>query len=117
MLLSHKKEQVRVSCSEMDEPRACYTEWRKSEREKPILYTDIYTYIWNLEKWYWLTYLQERNVGADVENRFVDTLGGKGRGRNGETSLDIHTLACVEEIAGGKLLYNTGSRAWCLVMT
>ena len=47
MLISHKKEQVRVSCSEMDEPRACYTECSKSEREKQISY--INAYIWNLE--------------------------------------------------------------------
>ena len=36
-----------VSCSEMDEPRACYTEWSKSEREKQISY--INAYIWNLK--------------------------------------------------------------------
>ena len=34
VLLSHKKEWIRVSCSEVDEPRACYTEWSKSEREE-----------------------------------------------------------------------------------
>ena len=33
----------------MDEPRAYYTEWSKSEREKQILY--INAYIWNLERW------------------------------------------------------------------
>ena len=32
----------------MDEPRACYTERSKSEREKQIFY--INTYMWNLEK-------------------------------------------------------------------
>ena len=37
-----------VSSSEVDEPRACYTEWSKLEREKQILY--INTYVWNLEK-------------------------------------------------------------------
>jgi len=26
ILLSHKKEQIRVSCTEVDEPRDCYTE-------------------------------------------------------------------------------------------
>ena len=32
-----------VSWSEMDEPRACYTEWNNSEREKQIsLLTHIY---------------------------------------------------------------------------
>ena len=34
ILLSHKKEQMWVSWTEVDEPRACYTEWSKPEREK-----------------------------------------------------------------------------------
>ena len=37
-----------VSRSEVDDPRACYTEWSKSEREEQISY--INTHIWNLEK-------------------------------------------------------------------
>ena len=39
-----KKEQVGVSCSEVDEPRDCYTEWSKSEREKWISYINAYIY-------------------------------------------------------------------------
>ena len=31
-----KKEWIWVSSTEVDEPRACYTEWSKSEREKQI---------------------------------------------------------------------------------
>ena len=34
----------------VDEPKACYTEWSKSEKEKQILY--INAYIWNLEQLY-----------------------------------------------------------------
>ena len=34
ILLSHKKECIWVSSSEVDEPRAYYTEWSKSERGK-----------------------------------------------------------------------------------
>ena len=34
ILFSHKKEWVWVSSNKVDEPRACYTEWNKSEREK-----------------------------------------------------------------------------------
>ncbi len=34
--------------------------------------------MWNLERWYRLTYLQGRNRKADVENGRVDT-GGQGR--------------------------------------
>ena len=36
ILLSHKKEYIWVSSSEVDKPRACYTEWSKSDREKQI---------------------------------------------------------------------------------
>ena len=50
ILLSHKKECIRVSSNEMDEPRVYYTELSQSEREKQISYTN--TYIWNLERWY-----------------------------------------------------------------
>ena len=39
ILLSHKKEETWVSWSEMDEPRACYTDWNKSEREKRNIHT------------------------------------------------------------------------------
>ena len=34
-------------CSNMDGPRACHTEWSKSDREKQILYCIMY--MWNLE--------------------------------------------------------------------
>ena len=64
ILLSHKKECIWVRYNEVDEPRVCYTEWSKSEREKQISY--ISTYIWNLERWYWWTYLQGSNGNADV---------------------------------------------------
>ena len=73
ILLSHKKEWIWVSSNEVDEPRASYTEWSKSEREKQILH--INAYIWNLEKWYWWTSLQGRNGDADVENGLVHKVG------------------------------------------
>ena len=50
ILLSYKKECIWVSSNEVDEPRAYYTEWIKTEREKQISY--ISKYIWNLEIWY-----------------------------------------------------------------
>ena len=55
ILLSHKKERIWVSSNEVEEPRAYYTEWSKSEREQQILYININ--IWNLERWNWRTYL------------------------------------------------------------
>ena len=38
LFLSHKKEQIWGNSSVVDEPRACYTEWSKSGREKQIEY-------------------------------------------------------------------------------
>ena len=38
ILLTHRKEHIWVSANEVDEPRAYYTEWSKSEREKQIPY-------------------------------------------------------------------------------
>ena len=45
ILLSHIKEQIWVSFSEVDEPKACYTEWSKSENQ----ISQISAYIWDLE--------------------------------------------------------------------
>ena len=89
----------------------------KSERGKQVLYVN--TYIWNLEKWYWRTYLQRRKRDADV-NRLMDTEVGKGKGGvNWKRSIGIyiHTQPCVKLIASGKLLYSTGSSAQCSVIT
>ena len=60
----------------MDGSRDCHTEWSKSEREKQISY--INANMWNLEKWYRWTGLQGRNRDTDVENKHMDTKGGRG---------------------------------------
>ena len=69
ILLNHKKEHIWVSSNEVDEPRAYYTEWGKSEREKQISYSN--TYIRNLEKWYQRIYLQGSNGETDIENKLI----------------------------------------------
>ena len=84
-LLNHKKEWNWISCSDVDEPRASHTEWRKSETEKQISCTN--TYMWSLEKCYWWTYLQARNRDADVETGLVDTAGKERVGRPGRVAL------------------------------
>ena len=75
----------------MDEPRACYTEWSKSEKIKCIN-----TYEWNLKEWYWNN-LQGRNGDADVENGLGDTLGEGARGMNGESSINLYTLLVLDQ--------------------
>ena len=62
-------------------------EWSKSEREKQIPY--INACIWNLEKWYWWTYLQDRNRDTDVENGLVHTAGEEEGGASWEISTEM----------------------------
>ena len=57
--------------------------------------------MWNLEKWYRWTSLQGRNRDIDVENKHMDTKGGKGGGGDGggmnwEIGIDIYTLICIK---------------------
>ena len=88
ILLSYKKGHMWISSNDMDE----HTEWGKSEREKQISY--INTYIWNLERWYWGTYLQDSKGDADIENRLLNTEGeGKG-GINWESSTETYITIC-----------------------
>ena len=47
MLLNHKKECIWVSSSEVDEPRICYTDWSKSEKQSQIY---ILTHIYEIKK-------------------------------------------------------------------
>ena len=47
---------------------AYYTEWSKSERERQILY--INTYIWNLERRYWWSYMQGSKGDTDIKTDF-----------------------------------------------
>ena len=35
-ILSHKKEHIWINSNEVDEPRAYYTKWSKSKREKQV---------------------------------------------------------------------------------
>ena len=91
--LGHKKEHIWVSSNEVDEPRAYYIEWSKSERGKQLLY--INAYIENLERWHWWTHLQGSSGDAGMENRPVDTVGKGEGGVNSESSVETCILPCV----------------------
>ena len=86
LLVSHKRKEFESVLGEVDEPRVCHTEWSKLEREKQISYVN--TYIWNLEKWYWWTYLQESNGDTDIEDRLVDTMREEEGGANWERNVE-----------------------------
>ena len=91
-ILSCKKECIWVSSNEVDEPRAYFTEWSKSERERQILY--INAYIWNLEGWYWQSYMQGSKGDTDVNMRLLDSVEDKG-GMIWESSIKTCTLPYV----------------------
>ena len=58
-----------------------------SQKEKKWV-SYINTYMWNLERWYWWTYLQGSNGDADIENKLVDIVGeGKG-GKNWKSNTE-----------------------------
>ena len=101
-----KKKWIWGGSSEVDELRTYYTEWGKSKREKQISY--INAYIWNLERWYWWTYLQGRNRDVDIENRLVDTIGEGEGGKNWESGFEPYILPYVKQmlIVNGNLLYD-----------
>ena len=46
------------------------TEWSKLEKERQILYINIY--IWNLERWF---YMQGSKGDTDGKNRLLDSVG------------------------------------------
>ena len=78
------KRNAAAVCRDVDRPRDGNTEWNESEREKHMYKI---TYMWNLEKWCWWTHLQSRNRDTDIENRCIDSRGGKEVGWIGKTGL------------------------------
>ena len=56
----------------------------------------INTYIWNLERWYWWSCMQDRKGGTDVKSRLLDSVGkGKG-GMICENNIETCTLPYVK---------------------
>ena len=77
ILLNRKKEWIWVSGSEVMKLEPAIQSEVSQKKKKEILHVNAH--IWNLEKWYWWTYMQGRNGDADVENGLVDTArGGEG---------------------------------------
>ena len=94
ILLSHKGEHIWVSSNEVDKPRAYYTEWNKSERERLILYANVY--IQNLERWYWRSHMQGSSGETDIENRLVYMGWGGEGGTNWESFIKTYILPYVK---------------------
>ena len=101
ILLSYKKECIWVSSNKVDEPRGYYTEWSKSERERQIPF--INTNMWDLERWYWWSYIQGSKRDTDKKNRLLDSVG-EGEGEmTWENSTETY-----KQIASRSLIYDAG---------
>ena len=104
--INHKREWIWVRSSEVDEPRASYTEWSKSEREKQISYQlssvaqscptlcDPMNRSTESRKGSWRTHLQSRNMDADLEKSLVDTAGKGWDGMNWKMHGNTYAIMC-----------------------
>ena len=74
--------------------------------------------MWNLEKWYRRTYLQDSDRDTDASYGHVNMGAGRRAAwdRSGIWHWHVYT-PCTKETASGKLLYGAGSAARCSVMT
>ena len=98
IFLSHEKECTWVNSNEVAKTRAYYTEWSKSQKEKQI--SCINAHIWNLERWYWWTYLKGSSGDAGTENRLVDMMGEGEGGMTWESNVETYTSPYVKQIVG-----------------
>ena len=89
----------------MDDSGAYYIEWSKSERERQILH--INAYIWNLERWYRLSYLQGIKGDTDVKIRLLDSVG-EGEGMLWENSIGTCTLPYIKQMTSASLMHEAG---------
>ena len=76
-------------------------------KRKKTSYID--TYIWNLKRWYWCTYLQGNSGDTDIENRPVDrVMEGEG-GKNWKRNIGTDTLSRIKQIASGNFYMTQGA--------
>ena len=106
ILLKCKKEHIWVSSNEVDETAACYTEWSKSERETPIEY--INSYIWNLKRWRWCSYMRGHKRDTDVKSRLLDSVGEGEGGTTWENSIETCILSYAKEIIRASVMNEAG---------
>ena len=72
-----------LQCPCLESPRdggawwaAVYGVAQSRTRLKRLSSSSSNTYIWNLKRWYWWTYLQISNGETDIENRLMDMWRG-----------------------------------------
>ena len=91
-----------LSANKVDDPRAYYTQWSKSEEKNKchIIYS---THIWNLERWH----------REAMETQRTDLWMQRGKERVGQIERAAWKHRCYQmqnQITSGNSLYDTGSR-------
>ena len=105
-LLIYVKECIWVSYNEVDEPRAYYAKWSKSEGEWQIQYVNVYT--WNLERWYQWFDIQGSKADADVKNRLsLSVEEGEGL-KIWENCIETYTWPYVKQITSVSSMHEAG---------
>ena len=104
ILFCYKKEHIWVCSNEVDELRAYYTEWSKSEIQ--TLY--INACIWNLERWHWWSYMQGSKGDTDIMKRLLGSVGGGEGGMIWENSTETYISPFIKQTANSSLMYDAG---------
>ena len=108
-LLSYKKDCIWVNSNEVDEPRAYYTEWSKSGREKQILYADIYMESRKMVLMHLFAEQQCRCRHREQTYGHGWLRGEEGEGGMfGESNMETHMTICKTD-SHGNLLYDSGN--------
>ena len=107
------EECIWVSSNKADAPRAYYTEWSKSEREK---YINVYT--WNPERWL----LMNLFTGQQWRRRHRQQTCGHREGRRGWEKLrqwhcSIYITICKTRQLVEIYYMTQGAQIWCSVTT
>jgi len=106
ILLSYEKGHIWVNPNEVDKTGAYYIGWSKSERETPIQYVNAY--IWNLERWQWLPYMQDSKRDTGVKKKLLDSVGeGKG-GTIWENSIETCIFPYVKQMTNSSSIHKAG---------
>ena len=108
-LLSYKKENIWVSSNEVDKTGAYYTERSKSEKETQILY--IITYIQNLERQKWWSFMQDSK-----RDRYKEQTFGLGEGEGGmiwENNIETCILPYVKQMTSASSIHEAGTQSRC----
>ena len=107
ILPNHLKEWNKAICSNMDGPRACYTQWSKSDREAEISYH--IPHMWNLKR----NDTNELTYKTETHRLRKWTRGCQGEGIVEDFGKVMYTLLYLKWITNKKLLYSTWKSAQC----